>query len=52
MAPSILEILWKLDLLGPRHPGEGRDAHVGLLKPCVKIARGMGGMGVPGDRGC
>lgn len=54
MSPSIREIPCKMCSLGKHHPGKGRNACTGLLKPCGKNAGRMGVLGmlmVPEQRG-
>ena len=53
MSPSLWGILWKLDVVGSRQPGEGSDAHSGLLKACAISAGGLGMVvgGAEGARG-
>lgn len=52
MSPSTRENLCKMCLLGKHHPGKGRDACTGLLKPCGKNAGRMGVLGMLMVPGC
>ena len=46
VAPNIWGILCRWAFLGTRRPGEGKDAHRGLVNPHVKSAGGRGVMGM------